>query len=287
MDIAGIRKLAYFVEIAHCGSISGAARQLSLSPPVVSKALADLETDLGITLFHRTTRKLNITDEGRAVLDQAQAMLASADAALSVGEQRRARPSGPLGLTISTELATTWLPPLVQKFAQHCPDVTITINASDRVIDLGGTSFDVGIVARYRIGSAGRPRETVTSLPLAPVCTPGLADRFLKTGGICVGEPRRLLSWRHADADGRLTGQLDLPVSITVNNHIVARQLALAGFGAALAVHAQVAEDLAEGRLIRIMPERDFGQIDLGIRMRDRLPSPAALAFRDLLLSGD
>ena len=130
-----LRRMTYFAAIADAGSIRGAAEQLSVSVPVVSEALSDLEQELGVTLAVRTTRKLELTQTGAAFSGAVTRMLSAAREALEIVAPDRPV-SGKISITLPVELAAHWLPERIASFQQKHPDVAFRIEASDLVTGL-------------------------------------------------------------------------------------------------------------------------------------------------------
>jgi DNA-binding transcriptional LysR family regulator len=283
------RLLAYFVEIVDAGSLREAARRLSLSPPVLSAALADLEATAGVKLLRRGRDCATPTEEGAALHATASAMVAAARAAMDGFRQRRSRPSGTVRVTLPTELSLAWLPDRLAAFERRHPQISIRIEASDEPVDLARSDFDLALratpdskappvtdaIARLPVVLvaapslvAGLPRDPVARLGRLPFVTLPVLRR---SGGLVARRPdgTRL----HADP----------PVRIEVNNGFVAKEFAKLGFGAALALELAVAEDLRRGRLVRAVPGLDFGHVAVRVLMRDRHPSAATAAFAAFL----
>ncbi|MEO0976703.1 MAG: LysR family transcriptional regulator [Pseudomonadota bacterium] len=283
-----LRRMTYFAAIADAASIRGAAEQLGVSVPVVSEALSDLEEELGVTLAVRTTRKLELTQTGAAFSVAVTRMLSAAREALDTVAPGRPV-SGKISITLPVELAAHWLPERMAVFQQMHPGVAFRIEASDLVTGLKGSSFDMAVRAAYVPPGTGE--EGFENLPLVAVaravpdirCEAGsrrvLALPFLKAYGV-----ERI---DIADAETRQVFQLVSETAIEINNRDAAIAMARKGLGFALVTQAAVRDDLNTGTLVNILPGADFGQVSLRCLMRDRLPSPAAEAFRDFLLAPD
>ena len=291
-----LRLLSYFVHIARTGSISGAASELRLSTATVSEALSELETEMGATLARRTTRSFNLTPLGEAVHEQAAKALNAADAALALAKEHRGAVSGAVRITAPTELAAAWLPPLLKQFEAAYPDVAVELQADDAFLRLGGSLIDLAISAGYEIGAHSR-LKTAALLPLALVATPELlaggpkqetlAARIKRVG--LVGRPGLRPDaaevWALPAKQSRTSRMLKLPASkrFSVDNQLVARELALAGLGAALLIEHTIEDALATGRLRHVDPRYTFGFVAIRIRMRDRYTSPAAQRLKQFL----
>lgn len=288
-----LRRLAYFEAIAQAGSIRGAAQRLSLSVPVLSTALSELEDELNVTLAVRSTRKMELTSAGKKVYRDASRMIGAAQSALahSVGDQIL---TGTVGVTLPAELALHWLPQHVSTFHSLCPEVTLAIDANDHVVDLDSSAYDIAIRTEYRptrpapetLGKAVFgwldlvmvARETPTIRPL------GNDTEFVVESTFMVGPGGS--DW----IAGYLTESIN-PVTLhpaklmMVANREAAIAFAKQGLGCALVTELSVRDDLSTGRLVRILPDMKFGGITLRTMMRDNLPSPAARKLLAVLSS--
>ena len=277
-----IRRLTYFAAIAEAGSIRGAATALGLSVPVVSTALSDLEEELGVTLAVRTTRSFVLTGQGERIYAATQELLVSAESVLSVANPDAERPlEGALALTLPTEMATHWLPPLIAEFRAHHPGVQLHVDSNDRMLDLRNTGFDLAIRA-YGPQPPGRGQ-----LPLTCICQPGHAIRtetdemHLPLPLLTVQQDQhRLPAWQE-ETGTRINVHFD--GTITVGNREAARNMAALGLGAALVLSVAAERDLAAGRLVPVHPGLKFGTVRCELQMRDTLPSPEARAFAELV----
>lgn len=139
-----LSKLELFAKVVEEGSLSKAARALSLTPSAVSKALAQLEDQLGTTLIKRTTRHLALTESGATMYERATAILRDADQALSEALQFR-KPSGVLQISCSVALGCTQVSRLVREFTTKYPDIEVSLNLDDHMVDLASAGHDVAL----------------------------------------------------------------------------------------------------------------------------------------------
>lgn len=284
------RLLAYFVEIVESGSLREAARRLSLSPPVLSAALTDLEAIAGVTLLRRGRGGVEPTEEGAALHASASGMVAAMRSSMEGLRRRRARPSGHLRVTLATELSLAWLPARLTAFERRCPDVAVVIEASDEAVDLHRSRCDVALRATPGAPGEAVPRDAIALLVVELVAAPALLDGLPRDPAArlaripFVGMPHLR---RRGGLIARLPGRGDIRISpsarIEVNNGFVAKEFAKLGFGAALALGVAVEDDLKRGRLVRVVPDANFGCVALRVLMRDVRPSPAAAAFSEFL----
>jgi len=134
-----------FVSVATKGSLTAAARAEGVAPAIMGRRLDALEEHLGVKLLVRTTRRISLTHEGSAFLEDCQRLLgevANAEASVSAGGLKA---SGHLRITAPAGFGRRHVAPLVPRFRQAHPDVTVSLNLSDRVVDLAGEGFDCAV----------------------------------------------------------------------------------------------------------------------------------------------
>jgi DNA-binding transcriptional LysR family regulator len=156
-----LKQLESFVSVATKGSLTAAARAEGVAPAIMGRRLDALEERLGVKLLVRTTRRITLTHEGSAVLEDCQRLLAdiaNAEASVSAGGVKA---SGHLRITAPAGFGRRHVAPLVPRFRELHGDVTISLNLSDRVVDLGGEGFDCAV----RVGDF--PDSSLVSVRLA------------------------------------------------------------------------------------------------------------------------
>jgi DNA-binding transcriptional LysR family regulator len=156
-----LKQLESFVSVATKGSLTAAARAEGVAPAIMGRRLDALEERLGVKLLVRTTRRISLTHEGSAFLEDCQRLLAdlgNAEASVSAGGVKA---SGHLRITAPAGFGRRHVAPLVPRFRELHADVTISLNLSDRVVDLGGEGFDCAV----RVGDF--PDSSLVSVRLA------------------------------------------------------------------------------------------------------------------------
>lgn len=274
-----------FRTIVESGSLSAAARVVGLSPAMVSKRLARLEAKLGASLIHRTTRRLAPTEAGAHFYDDVVAILDAAKAAEARVAGQSGEPGGPLRLSAPTSFGRLHVAPHLKTFLDRFPAVELEVNLSDEIIDLIAMRTDLAIRITPDVGKGVTAERLTTSRRI--LCA---APAYLKAHG----RPQlieELGQHRLLAAQGQLPWRLNGPdgCSITVegvshvrtNSSEVVRELAIAGIGIALRSLWDVSGDLAEGRLIQVLPQYE-GSSSVGIfavspGMQKRSPGAAAL----------
>ncbi|WP_432377552.1 LysR family transcriptional regulator [Duganella sp. P38] len=139
------RQISTFVEVVARGSLSAAARAEGIAPAMIGRRLDALEARLGVKLLQRTTRKLALTDEGAAFLEDCQRILAELEEAESAVAERSAHATGHLMISAPAGFGRQHVAPLLPSFLAEHRDVTATLNMSDRVVDIVGEGIDVAI----------------------------------------------------------------------------------------------------------------------------------------------
>ncbi len=150
-----------FASVATRGSLTAAARAEGVAPAIIGRRLDALESRLGVKLMVRTTRRISLTHEGSAFLEDCQRLLvdfANAEASVSAGGVKA---SGHLRLTAPAGFGRRHVAPLVPRFRELHPEVTISLNLSDRVVDVAGEAYDCAV----RVGDL--PDSSLISVRLA------------------------------------------------------------------------------------------------------------------------
>lgn len=139
------KQISTFVEVIAKGSLSAAARAEGIAPAMIGRRLDALEERLGVKLLQRTTRKIALTNEGSAFLEDCQRILAELEDAESAVSERSAKASGHLIISAPAGFGRQHVAPLMPSFLADHRDVTLTLNLNDRVVDLIGEGIDVAI----------------------------------------------------------------------------------------------------------------------------------------------
>ncbi|MGB0662060.1 MAG: LysR family transcriptional regulator [Mangrovicoccus sp.] len=299
-----LRRMAYFAAVAEAGSLRGAARNLDLSVPVLSTALVELEEELGLSLATRSTRRFELTEEGRQVRDHAQAMLAEVDAARHLSQSFQVL-SGRLRLALPSELVLLWAPHLMRRMRQSHPKVEVILTLSQ----FGPQSLSQSLPQSYpshadpmRIAAPHHPRDIIIQPLSAPPPPSGFVQvQSLTLPRACLFASKAQLQFRdrHFKApmdllslepgqtilqgQDRTTGQdcrLEFSGNLTPPCQASLIDWLRQGLGAALLPYQDSQADLHS-----IAAMIDFGQADYGIWQRNRhLPAEAA-AFLELCLT--
>lgn len=259
MDVRDL-ELALLVQAQ--GSIAGAARVLELDPSSVSRSLSALEAELGVRLFHRTTRKLSITEEGAAYLQRVAPLVDEMQAAAQAAMGARQKPAGTLRVTASVAFACQKIVPVLPAFSERYPEISVEVISSDANLDLVEQGIDLAV----RLAPA--PKGDLVSSKLMDtryhlVASPAYLERG---GGLATPEELRDRDCLRYALPGigdvwRFRGAGEKPFKVNVaGRHKFSNALALLeatrqGLGVALMADWLVVEDLAVGRLVEMCPQ--------------------------------
>ncbi len=257
-----LRQIESFVSAATRGSLSAAARAEGVAPAVIGRRIDALEARLGVRLLIRTTRRLSLTFEGSAFLEDCQRILIdlrNAEASVSLGGIKA---SGHLRVTAPAGFGRVHVAPLIGDFLDAHPDVSISLELTDRLTDIINENIDLAI----RIGTLddsslvgvhlAENRRVVVASPAylqrhgTPVTPDDLAQHQCLSFGSYGNQAR---GWQF-QVDGRAIS-LRVPASIECNDGAVLRDWALAGRGLAWRSLWEVGEDLRSGRLCSVLDE--------------------------------
>ncbi|HEY0064645.1 MAG TPA: LysR family transcriptional regulator [Telluria sp.] len=247
-----------FVAVIDAGSFSASADRLGQTPSGVSRTIARLETQLGMTLMHRTTRRQDLTEEGAWLLARARKVIAELDDTEAGLAARRSQPSGLVRVNAATPALDHLLAPLVAEFLDAYPLIRLELTSGETVIDLIEERADIAI----RIGQLadstlnarrlGNSRVRVLAAP-AYLARHGVpADVAALTAHRLLGftAPASLNIWPLAHAGGE--GMAVEPV-LTASSGETLRHLALAGAGIASLADFLTRADVRAGRLVPVL----------------------------------
>ncbi len=287
--IAAIR---VFVRVVEAGSFSGAGRQLGLAPSSVSRQIAELEEQLSATLFHRTTRKLSLTEAGHTYCERAARVLHEVDEAQLAVARLDGSPTGILRVTMPSGVGRFLLAETVPAFCDRYPAVKMVLSMTDHLIDLVETGFDLAI----RVGPQQDSSLIARKIGESPrmVCgSPAYLDR--------AGEPTTPAElanhdcltwrehpgsnlWRFEGADGH--SEVRVSGSLFAANGDALAAAAVGGLGLVLLPDWNVGIELREGRLRPTLS--DYRAVPAtstiyAVYPRDRHLPPKVRAFVDFL----
>lgn len=249
-----LRAMQTFVRIADTGSLTAAARELGNSLPAVVRALAAYEAHLGVRLFHRTTRRVSLTEEGRQHLERSRQVLAALDDAESALRAEAAAPAGHLQITAPVLFGQMYVAPVVTRFVQQHPGMRCSLLLLDRIVNLLEEGLDLGI----RIGRL--EDSSLVAVPLGEIRRVVVATpAFLRRHGTprhprelqranCVRVLSARANWGDFQENGR-TFQVPVSGNLEFNHVWPAVQACAEGAGFGMFFSYQVEPMLRDQRL--------------------------------------
>ncbi len=247
-------ELQVFIAVVDSGSITGAAERLAMTNSATSRTLSRLEDKLATTLIRRTTRRLELTEEGLAFLDPARRILAAMQEAEEMLTLRRQSPAGLLRVDAATPFMLHVIVPMVRGYRQRYPQVELELNSNDGVIDLLQKRTDVAI----RIGPLkdstlhatpiGSSRLRILASPdyLAERGMPQSTAALLNHRLLGFNQPESLNDWPLPGDDGQI---LHIHPALRASSGETLRQLALHGAGIVCLSDFMISRDRLGGRL--------------------------------------
>lgn len=249
--------------IARRGSFRAAALDLGLSTTALSNTIGKLERQLGVRLFNRTTRSVSLTDAGRNFIDKIGPALQDIHDAMDAVRSQQETPSGTLRLNAYATAAREVLSPLLLQFLRRYPQVHIDLVTEGRLVDIVSDGFDIGIrnadlVPSDMIAiSLGRPRRyAVVASPsyFRNHDRPRVPVDLLGHSCIRVRLPNGALYRWHFEKDGQPI-LIDVHGPITLDEASLARIAVLEDFGIGFFMESDVRDDIATGRLVRVLED--------------------------------
>lgn len=256
-----LTSMAVFVRVVEKGSFVAAAEEMAISPTMVGKHIRYLEQRLNAPLLNRTTRRQGLTEAGRVFYERCRRLLADADAAEASARALLSSPSGLLRISAPVTFGNRVLTPILTEFLQRHPEVEAEVVLSDRKVDL----IEEGYEAAFRIGPVADDGLVARALPDYRMTLAASPDYLAQHGEPT--RPEQLSAhccFGFSQWDGnhfwRLLGplgEISVPVKprLKMDSGEGVRRAALAGFGIALHAGMLLDEDIAAGRLIRVLPE--------------------------------
>lgn len=290
MATIDLNRIATFVRVVDAGSFTAAATALRLPTSSVSRAVARLESDLGARLLHRTTRKLSLTDAGRAFHDRMQAVINETEDATRAVAGFASAPRGLVRVTAPPDLGLQHLPAIVARIVAENPGLVIDLVLTSRRVDLVEEGIDLALRGG-RLDDSSLVARKILSSTLGAFASPDYLRRR--------GRPRALadlarhdclsfmgrgdkVPWRLVGPCGEET--VVVAGSIVCGDMLFLHEMAVRGLGVALLPAEMQAEDVAAGRLVRVLPRYGLPGGGLYLVWPSRVLVPARVAaVRELL----
>ena len=257
-----LQHLLAFAETAKRGNFAAAAREMGLTPSTLAKAVARLESDLNVRLFHRTTRRVTLTDDGERLFDRCRRVLVELELLQEEASGARQAPSGTLRIDVPVSLGRIVVLPLLARLSRKYPDLAIDARFSDAYVDLVKDGIDLAIRTGQLRDSSLVARQ-VGSQELLLFAAPSYLER--------VGRPRTL-----SELDGHAAILFRVPstgrerpwnfrtggrnVDFVPKSHVrldqgdALVQAAVQGMGVGQVPHYMITDELKSGALVELLP---------------------------------
>jgi DNA-binding transcriptional LysR family regulator len=256
--LALLNDMALFVEVVKARSFRRAAQTIGVPNSTLSRRISGLEKAIGLRLLHRTTRKIEPTEAGQLYFERCRRIVDEARLAHEQLGEMLAQPSGVLRVSLPVDFAATYLASQLAEFSRRYPGIDFEFDLTPRRVDLVAEPFDVAI----RMGEL--PDSTLIARKLAELPRHLYASpRYLELSGQpsvpADLERHECLCFARGDAwtlrDGAQSVEVAVGGRFRLNSIGMMRRLATLDLGIAMLAEAIVAEDLADGRLRRVLPE--------------------------------
>jgi len=277
-------ELEAVLAIVRCGSFRAAALDLGMSTTAISNAIGKLERELAVRLFNRTTRSVSLTYAGRIFVGQIKPALEDIQKAMNTVRSQQETPSGTLRINAFATAAREIMAPLVLSYLERYPQVHIDLVTEGRLVDVVAAGFDLGVrsadlvpsdAIAVQLGQTRRMAVAASPAFFEGRTIPQLPQELLAYPCVRVRLPNgALFRWRFEKGGEEL--QLDVEGPITLDEASLARIAVTNGVGIGYFMEADVREDIAAGRLVRILEDWTPPLVPLCLYYSNRRNSSAA-----------
>ncbi|KQY72521.1 hypothetical protein ASD52_29875 [Ensifer sp. Root142] len=276
--------LSLFVEAARRRSFSAVARIRNVEPSSISRAIAALEAEIGVRLFQRTTRSLELTEGGKLYLERIEPLLGEIESARSAAIDLTRRPAGRLRVACPLAFSVLLLAPLLGTFQRAFPAITLDIVSSDSELDLVAERIDIAIRLgpRQEVGYVGtrlfptRYRVVASPIYLKNTKPPEVPVELSKHPCLVFDLPGYRDQWLFRTPAGEIE-RIAVSGAIVFSNALALHSAAVAGAGPALVADWKIRDELADGRLVDLFPYHDVATSDFDTAAWLLYPSRAQL----------
>jgi DNA-binding transcriptional LysR family regulator len=291
--VQDLNNLYFFAKVVNFGSYTAAAKALGLQTSKLSRRIAALETEIGVRLINRTTRRLSLTEAGKTFHRHCLALLDEAQAARDAMTQILASPQGLVRISCPTGLLQGGVANILARFLAEHPQVRIALDATNRRVDVVDEGIDIAIrVRRPPWEDSDLVMRTFGPDEIILVASPGLIAAYgspqtledvVRMPTLSMASAEERSTWRFLDANGEPTELTHVP-RLCTDDLFTLRRAALQGIGAAVVPLLLVADDMEGGTLVRLLPslKAQFGIIHAVFPSR-RGMVPAVRALLDFL----
>jgi DNA-binding transcriptional LysR family regulator len=289
-----VRAITIFVRAAALGSLRKAAVDQGISPQAASHAVMQLEKELGVRLFHRTTRKLSLTEEGQGLLDSVRPALAVLSSALDDARRSKDEIAGPLRVSAPRAMGHTVLWPYFLEFAELHPHVQLDVQFDDHFTDLVSDRADVG----FRGGSppsGGTIARRLLPIQLIVCASPGYIERHGAPRSIDELDGHRCTGYRRANTGKQAPWEFligdeivyrDIATTLCVNDTDAETQAVLAGLAIGQLGSFSATLPVRRGQLVPLLVKHVTQREAIYIYYRHRTEQPLRVrTFIDFMVA--
>jgi len=290
MDIAN--QMILFAKVVDTGGFSAAARELGLTPSAVSRQIGNLEDRLGTRLLNRSTRRVSLTEVGHDFYARCADIARSVDEAEALVLSRLDHPQGTLRVSATSAFAKVQILPILPRFLEDNPDLKLSLELTDRDIDLIGEQIDVAIRFTEQISDTSMVARKLASNQrifcaapsyIAAHGAPRTPEDLARHNCLRLSTVEKFNNWQmkdgHSEYARRITGNFE------TNSSDALLHAALDGVGIAKLSTYLAHQQIIEGKLVRVLPDYAEDAADiLAIYPNRRNLSPNVRAFVDFLV---
>lgn len=256
-----LNRLAVFVSVVETGSFTAAARRLGLTKTMVSTHVQRLEAEVGASLLNRTTRHVGLTDVGEVFFDASRRIVRDAQEAISIAGKDGHEPQGTLRVTAPVDYGAAVVAPVAASLSIQYPKLRIDLMTVDRVVDLVSEGMDIAIRlgqladSTYRATRIGGFTQWLVASPemFGERAIPDQLDDLTDCRFVALSVLPHPTSWVFESPD-KSKHPIRWDAVMSANTATAVREIAIAGGGLAVLPDFAVAEPVASGRLLRILP---------------------------------
>jgi DNA-binding transcriptional LysR family regulator len=278
-----------FVKVVQCGSFSGAARILGMPVTTVSGKVASLEKRLGITLIHRTTRKLSVTQAGDAFFKRCVRALEEVEAGKREIATTKSEPEGLLRITTPPDLGYSLLPPIIRTYLRTYPKMRAELLLTNRVVDLVGEGVDLAI----RVGTL-KDSSLIAKKFLDVQSALWASSSYVKKNGL-PRHPKDLIqhdciTFKFTPevfnlSNGRESLKVSIVPKIIVDDIEALKVFVVGGDGIGMIPSLICKSEVASGKIVRVLPAWELASPNIGVYFvypPQRFVSPKIQSFIEM-----
>ncbi|OAN17872.1 LysR family transcriptional regulator [Photobacterium jeanii] len=272
MKGASYNQLLIFHAIVREGSISGAARKLEIAPPSVSQSLKSLETQLGLPLFTRTTRRVEPTEAGQLLYDKTVGIVADLSSAFESVSDLSERPSGRVSITMPRFAYQSLIQPIYDEFCARYPQIELEFSISDGTVDIIKEGIDLGIRFGDKVEEGMVARQLTPKLREALFASPAYIQKHGIPKSIEELKQHKLIQYRFITSNQLAplilskddsTVHVDVMTSLVVNDTDIMVDAAMKGLGIGRIVTPLVESYFSNGQLIPVLEKHWYNTAGL------------------------